>query len=85
MRWLKLSVSHPVRRCVAPAAATEVCLFVVVACPARVGVIFPTYGYALRQRAAILKHQAHPIKPWFHFAQSCKENHINWLFDPCCT
>ena len=53
-----------------PAAATEVCLVVAVACPARVGVAFLTYGYALMQSAANLQYQVHPIKSWFHFAQS---------------
>ena len=81
--WLGLSVSHPVRRRVAAATAAEVCLVVVVACPARVGVVFPTYGYALMQSATILQHQAHAIKSWFHFAQSYEENHINQLCDPC--
>ena len=42
--WLRLSVSHPIRRRVAVAAATEVCLAVAITCPARVGVISPTYG-----------------------------------------
>ena len=85
MLWLRLSVSHPVRRHVAPAAATEVCIVVAIISPARVGVIFPTYAYTLRQSAAILQHQAHPIKSWFHFAQSYEENCIDQQFDPCCT
>ena len=85
MLWLRLSASHPIRRRVAPAAATEVCLVVITACPAHVGVIFLMYGYALRQSAAILQHQAHSIKSWFHFTQSYKENCTNQLFDPCCT
>ena len=68
MLWLRLSVSHPIRRHVAPAAATEVHLVVVIACPTRAGVVFLMYGYALRQSAAILQYQAHLIKSWFHFA-----------------
>ena len=44
MLWLRLGVSHPVRRRVAVAAATEACLLVVVACPVPVGVISPSYG-----------------------------------------
>ena len=67
MLWLSLSVSHPIRRRVAPATAIEVCLAVVAPCPTHVGVVFPMYGYALRQSTAILQHQAHPIKFWFHF------------------
>ena len=43
--WLRLNVSHPVRRRVAVAAATEVCLVVVITCSVRVGLISPTYGY----------------------------------------
>ena len=70
MLWLKLSASHPVKRREAPAAATEVCLVVIAACAARVGVVFPMYGYDLMQSAAILQHQAHLIKSWFRFAQS---------------
>ena len=70
MLWLRLGVSHPIRRHVALAAATEVCLVVVVTCPVRVGVIAPTYGCALVQSAAILQHQVHHIKSWFHFAVS---------------
>ena len=68
--WLRLSVSHPFRRRVAVAAATEVCLTVGIACPACVGVIFSMYGYALMQSAANLQYQVHPIKSWFHFAPS---------------
>ena len=68
--WLRLNVSCPVRRRVAVVAATEVCLAVVVKCPVRVGIISPTYGYALMQSAANLQYQVHPIKSWFHFAQS---------------
>ena len=82
--WLRLSVSHPVRRCVAVAAATEVCLAVAVACPAHVGVILPMYGYALMQSAAHLQYQVHPIESWFHFALSSLGNHTNQQSDPCC-
>ena len=57
----------PVRRRVAVAAATEVCLAVAIACPARVGVVFPTYGYTLMQSAANLQYQVQPIKSWSHF------------------
>ena len=85
MLWLRLSVSHPVKRRVALAAATEVRPVVVVACPAHVGVISPTYGYALVQSAANLQYQVQPIKSWFHFGQSSLENHINQQSDPCCT
>ena len=85
MLWLRLSASHPIRRRVAPAAAIEVCLVVIAACLAHVGVIFPMYRYALRQSAVILQHQAHTIKSWFHFIQSCEENYTNQLFDSCCT
>ena len=84
MLWLRLSVSHPIKRRVALAAATEVCPVVVVACPARVGVIFPTYGYALVQSAANLQYQVQPIKSWFHFEQSSLGNHIGQQSDPCC-
>ena len=83
MLWLRLSVSHPIRRRVAPAAATEAHLAVVIACPAHVGVIFPMYGYALGHITAILQHQVYPIKSWFHFAQSCEEIYTNLLLDPC--
>ena len=68
--WLRLNVSHPVGRHVAVAAATEVCLAVGVACPARVGVISPMYGCTLMQSAANLQYQVQAIKSWFHFAQS---------------
>ena len=70
MLWLRLGVSHPVRRHVALATATEVCLVVVVACPVCVGVISPMYGYTLVQSAAIFQHQVHPIRSWFHFTLS---------------
>ena len=70
MLWLRLSVSHPVKRRVALAAATEVCPVVVVACPTCVGLISPMYGYALVQSAANLQYQVQPIKSWFHFALS---------------
>ena len=82
MLWLRLSVGHPIRRRVAPTADTEVRLVVIAACPTRVGVVFPMYGYALKQSAAILQYQAHSIKSWFHFAQRYEENHINQLFGP---
>ena len=85
MLLLRLNASHPIRRHVATIAATKVRLAVITACPTHVGVVFSTYGYTLRQNAAILQHQARPIKSWFHFAQSCKENRTNQLFDPCCT
>ena len=85
MLWLRLGANHPARRHVAPTAANEVRLVVVTACPTRVGVIFPMYGYALRQSTVFLQHQAHPIKSWFHFAQNYKESCINQQFDPCCT
>ena len=85
MLWLRLSVSHPVRRRVALATATEFCLIVVAACPARVGVIFPTSGYALMQSAANLQYQVQPIKFWFHFEQSSLGNHISHQSDPSCT
>ena len=52
--WLRLNVSHPIGRRVAVAAASEVCLAVAIACPARVGVISPMYGYALMQSAVNL-------------------------------
>ena len=80
MLWLRLSV--PVRRRVAPAAATEVRLVVIATCPTRVGVAFPTYGYALKQSTAVFQYQAHPVKSWFHFAQRYGENDINQLFGP---
>ena len=83
--WLRLNVSHPVRRRVAVAAATEVCLAVAVSCPARVGVISPTYGYALVQSAANLQYQVQPIKSWSHFVQSSLGNHISQQSDPSCT
>ena len=83
--WLRLNVSHPIRRCVAVTTATEVRLAIAVACPAHVGVVFPMYGYALEQSAANLQYQVHPIKSWFHFAQSSLGNHINQQSDPCCT
>ena len=54
--WLRLNASHPIRRHVAVAAATKVRLAVAIACPARVGVISPTYEYALVQSAANLQH-----------------------------
>ena len=60
--WIKLNVSHPVRRHLAVAAATEVRLVVVVVCPVHVGVVFPTYRYALMQSTANLQYQVHPIK-----------------------
>ena len=86
MLWLRANASHPARRRVAPAAATEVCLVVSSARPTHVGVIlFTTYQYVPMQSAVILQHQAHPIKHWFHFTQSCKEDHTNQLFGPCCT
>ena len=85
MLWLRLSVSHPIKRRVALAAATEVCPVVVVACPARVGVISPTYGYALMQSAANLQYQVQPIKSWSHFVQSSLGNHISQQSDPSCT
>ena len=68
--WLRLSVSHPVRRRVAIATATEVCLAVAIACPACVGAISLTYGYNLVQSASNLQYQVQPIKSWFRFAQS---------------
>ena len=83
--WLRLNISHPVRRCVAVAAATEVRLAVAISCPARVGVISPTYGYALVQSAANLQYQVQPIKSWSHFVQSSLGNHINQQSDPSCT
>ena len=83
--WLRLNVSHPIRRRVAVAAATEVRLAVAVSCPARVGVISPTYGYALVQSAANLQYQVQPIKSWFHFEQSSLGNHISQQSDPSCT
>ena len=83
--WLRLNVSHPVKRRVAVAAATEVRLAVAIACPACVGVISPTYGYALMQSAANLQYQVQPIKSWFHFAQSSLRNHLSQQSDPCCT
>ena len=83
--WFRLNVSRPVRRRVAVAAATEVCLAVAVSCLARVGVVFPTYGYALMQSTANLQYQVQPIKSWFHFAQSSLGNHISQQSDPCCT
>ena len=85
MLWLRLSVSHPVKRRVALAAATEVCPVVLVACPACVGVISLTYGYALMQSAANLQYQVQPIKSWSHFVQSSLESRINQQSDPCCT
>ena len=84
MLWLRLSVSHPVKRHVALAATTEVCPVVVVACPTRVGVLSPVFGYALVQSAANLQYQVQPIKSWFHFVQSSLGNHINQQSDPCC-
>ena len=84
MPSLRLSVNHPIKRCVALAAATEVRPVVVVACPARVGVIFSMYGYALVQSAANLQYQVQPIKSWSHFVQSSLGNHINQQSDPCC-
>ena len=81
--WLRLNVSHPIRRRVAVTTATEVRLVVVVACPTHVGVGFPIYGYALKQSAAIPENQAQPIKLWFRFAQGSEENHTNLLFDSC--
>ena len=83
--WLRLNVSHPVRRRVVVAAATEVRLAVAIACPVCVGVISPMYGYALMQSTANLQYQVQPIKSWFHFAQSSLGNHISWPSDPCCT
>ena len=83
--WLRLNVSHPVRRRVAVAAATEVLLAVAIACPARVGVISPMYGYALMQSAANLQYQVQPIKSWSHFVQSSLGNHISQQSDPSCT
>ena len=83
--WLRLNVSHPVRRRVVVAAATEVRLAVAISCPARVGVVFPTYGYALVQSAANLQYQVQPIKSWSHFVQSSLENHISRQFDPSFT
>ena len=68
--WLRLSVSHPIKRRVAVAGATEVHLAVAIACPTHVGVIFPMYGYSLMQSAANLQYQVHPIKSWFHFTVS---------------
>ena len=85
MLWLRLSVSHLIKRHVALAAATEVRPVVVITCPTRVGVISPTYGYALMQSAANLQYQVQPIKSWFHFVQSSLGNHINQQSDPCCT
>ena len=79
-----LNVSHPVRRRVAVAAATEVCLAVAVVCPACVGVISPMYGYALVQSAANLQYQVQPIKSWFHFEQSPLGNHTSQQSDPSC-
>ena len=65
------SVSHPIkRRLAAAAAATEVRLVVVIACPAHVGVISPTYGYALVQSAANFQYQVHPIMSWSNSTQS---------------
>ena len=84
MLWLRLSVSHPVKRRVALAAATEVRPVSVVACPACVGVIFPVYGYALMQSAANLQYQVQPIKSWSHFVQSSLGNHISQQSDPSC-
>ena len=55
MLWLRLSVSHHVRRHVAPAAATEVRLVVVTACLTRVGVVFLTYGYTPSHSSVILQ------------------------------
>ena len=83
--WLRLNVSHPVRRHVAVAAATEVCLAVAITCLARVGVISPMYGYTLMQSAVNLQCQVQPIKSWFRFAQSSLGNHISQQSDPCCT
>ena len=83
--WLRLNVSHPVRRRIAVAAATEVRLAVAVSCPAHVGVVFPMYGYAPVQSAANLQYQVQPIKSWSHFVQSSLENHISWQSDPSFT
>ena len=68
--WLRLNISHPIRRHVAIAAATEVRLAVAISCPTCVGVISPTYRYALVQSAANLQYQVHPIKSWSNFAPS---------------
>ena len=54
MLWLRLSASHPARRCVALAAATEVCFAISSACPARVGVVFSKYGYTPMQSTVII-------------------------------
>ena len=70
MLWLRLGVSYPIKRRIALAAATEVRLVVVIACPTCVGVIFPMYGYTLKQSTAVLQHQVLPIKSWFCFTQS---------------
>ena len=85
MLQLRLGVGHPIKRRVALAAATEVRPVVIAACPARVGVISQTYGYALVQSAANLQYQVQPIKSWFHFTQSSLGNHISQQSDPCCT
>ena len=57
MLWLRLGVNHPIKRRVALATATAVCPVVIAACLAHVGVISPTYGYALMQSAANLQYQ----------------------------